>query len=74
MTPPPPFLLHKGGMRFFCNGRDGKFWLEMGEKPGMGIGFTMWGWDIFKVPLHSWQRDANLLFYEDNIGNIGGPL
>ena len=40
----------------------------------MGIGFTMWGWDIFKVSLHGWQKDANALFYEDNIGNIGRPL
>ena len=25
------------------------------------------GWDTFKVSLHSWQRGANTLFYEDPI-------
>ena len=35
------------------------FLLEMGGKPGMGVGFIMGGWEIFKVSLHSWQRGAN---------------
>ena len=34
--------------------------MEMGE-----VGFIMGGWEIFKVCLHSWQRNANPLFYED---------
>ena len=46
-------------MRFFkngCNGGDGKFLLEMGGARmgrGRGVGFTMGGWEIFKVSLHS---------------------
>ena len=34
--------------------------MEMGE-----VGFIMGRWEIFKVCLHSWQRNANPLFYED---------
>ena len=30
-----------------------------------GVGFIMQGWEIFKVSLHSWQRGAEPLFYED---------
>ena len=66
---PPPFI--KGLMKFFkngCNWEDGKFLLKMVRKPGMrgeGVGFIIGGWKIFKVSLHSWQRCANPLFYED---------
>ena len=34
---------------------------------GGGGFFYNGGWDTFKVSLHSWQRGANTLFYEDPI-------
>ena len=39
-------------------GGDGEFLLE--------IGFIVGEREIFKVSLHSWQKGANPLFYEDN--------
>ena len=35
----------------------------MGEARNGGLVFG--GWEVFKVSLHSWQRGANTLFYED---------
>ena len=59
---PPP--LHEGEIKFFENGHNGEFLLQMGggsQEWGEGVGFIMGGWEIFKVSLHSWQRGANPL-------------
>ena len=56
-------------MRFLkngCNGGMENLYSKWGEARNEGgIGFEMGGWEICKVSLHSWQRSANLLFYED---------
>ena len=61
-------------MRFFkngCDGRNGKFLLEMGGEARNGrIGFIMGGWEIFKFSVHSWQRGANSLLCEDPLLRI----
>ena len=46
----------------------GNFYQKWGRarNGGIGFGFIMGEQEIFKVSLHSWQRGANPLFYEDN--------
>ena len=43
-----------------------KIYTRNGGKPGMREELALkWGDGKFVVSLHSWQRSANLLFYED---------
>ena len=52
-------------MKFFKNGCKGGGWgiftRNGGGSQEWGIAFIMWGWLIFKVYLHSWQKGANPL-------------
>ena len=70
-SPPPHPLDEEEGifLKNGCNGGGmGNFYQKWGRarNGGIGFGFIMGEQEIFKVSLHSWQRGANPLFYEDN--------
>ena len=76
-TPPPPVILHKGGMKFFkncCNRRDGKYLLEIGGSQEWG-GWFFNGVDgkLLKSLYIVGRGVLTSLFYED-LPYIAYPL
>ena len=66
-SPLPPFLKGEGWDFWKMAVMGGwKIYTRNGGKPGMREELALkWGDGKFVVSLHSWQRSANLLFYED---------
>ena len=68
-------VLHKGGMRFFkngCNGGMENFLLEICEEARNGGGW-FYNEGMGNFSLHSGQRGANPLFYEDPLFCLPPP-